>query len=226
LIGTIAITDEGWYEFLSARDPVHEVNFWSPSPRRAVRAQPFSPFFFKLRSPSNAICGFAYYAKWSALPDWLAWECFQERNGCASLQEMRKRLAEIRQRIRFEPRDSLGEIGCTLLVHPTFFRREDWIRQPSDWPIRTQNSKKYDLETSEGARIWRECMARESEVVTRIIPSDDTATDDRARFGTPQLVARRLGQGIFRVNVMDAYERACAVTGEHSLPALVLAGRE
>lgn len=30
----------------------------------------------------------------------------------------------------------------------------------------------------------------------------------------------RLGQGIFRVQVLDAYGRACAVTGEHSLPVL------
>ena len=29
-----------------------------------------------------------------------------------------------------------------------------------------------------------------------------------------------LGQGIFRVSVLDACDRACAVTGEHSLPVL------
>ncbi len=30
----------------------------------------------------------------------------------------------------------------------------------------------------------------------------------------------RLGQATFRIAVLDAYGRACAVTGEHSLPAL------
>ena len=40
------------------------------------------------------------------------------------------------------------------------------------------------------------------------------------RYGTPRLVEPRLGQGTFRVSVLDAYERSCAVTGEHSLPAL------
>ena len=44
--------------------------------------------------------------------------------------------------------------------------------------------------------------------------------EDSPRYGTPQLVAPRLGQGIFRVAVMDAYGRACAATQEHSLPAL------
>jgi putative restriction endonuclease len=33
-------------------------------------------------------------------------------------------------------------------------------------------------------------------------------------------VRPRLGQGAFRVAVTDAYDRACAITGEHSLPAL------
>ena len=40
------------------------------------------------------------------------------------------------------------------------------------------------------------------------------------RFGTPQLFLPRLGQGSFRIAVMQAYERACAVTTEHSLPTL------
>jgi hypothetical protein len=60
LIGTIAITDQGWYEFLAARPGLHEAIFWSPSPRRAAVAPEFSPFLFKLRLPHNATCGFAY----------------------------------------------------------------------------------------------------------------------------------------------------------------------
>ncbi len=220
MIGTIAITDEGWYEFLSARPSLHEVNFWSPSPRRAVRAEPFSPFFFKLRAPHNVICGFAYFAKWSALPDWLAWDCFGEGNGCGSLQELKTRLTAIRQRIGFTSEGSLSEIGCTLLVHPTFFPREEWVRQPADWPVRTQNSKKYDLESGEGARVWQECLARSSKIVGRVTADEAGTLEESARYGTPRLVATRLGQGTFRVAVTDAYGRACAVTGEHSLPVL------
>ena len=40
------------------------------------------------------------------------------------------------------------------------------------------------------------------------------------RFGAPLTVRPRLGQGSFRLAVTDAYKGACAVTGEHSLPAL------
>jgi putative restriction endonuclease len=41
-----------------------------------------------------------------------------------------------------------------------------------------------------------------------------------ARYGEPQLIRPRLGQGTFRVAVTGAYGGACAVSREHSLPVL------
>lgn len=81
LQGAIAITDHGWYTFHAARPEITEVDFWTPSGRAGFRAEPFSPFLFKLKSPHNAICGFAYFAQYSRLPDWLAWETFESGNG-------------------------------------------------------------------------------------------------------------------------------------------------
>lgn len=40
------------------------------------------------------------------------------------------------------------------------------------------------------------------------------------RFGEPTLIKPRLGQGAFRIAVIDAYNRACAVSGGKVLPAL------
>lgn len=40
------------------------------------------------------------------------------------------------------------------------------------------------------------------------------------RFGAPQLIRPRLGQGAFRVLVTDTYQRRCVVTKERTLPAL------
>lgn len=223
MIGTIAITDEGWYEFLAARPGLHEVNFWSPSPRRKVVAPEFSPFLFKLRAPHNAICGFAYFARYSVLEDWLAWDCFSEGNGCESFREFQNRLGRLRRGFGFkEEEGQLSHIGCTLLVHPTFFPREDWVLQPSDWHVRTQVSKKYDLESGEGARVWQECLSRASaqRVLTPVAAAGRSAGIGSVMFGDPYLVAPRLGQGTFRVAVTEAYDRACAVTGEHSLPVL------
>lgn len=158
--GTIAITDHGWYSFLSARPEIQEVNFWTPSARRAFRADPFSPFLFKLRSPDNSICGFAYFAQYSRLPDWLAWECFAAGNGCESLAAMRARIAVIRQRIRYDRSSESNEIGCIQLVSPVFFPREEWIPQPSDWRPRTQRPTKYDLSQGEGAASGRPASGR------------------------------------------------------------------
>jgi putative restriction endonuclease len=53
------------------------------------------------------------------------------------------------------------------------------------------------------------------------LPALQTATHDvTQRYGSPFLIQPRLGQGAFRVAVTEAYQRACAVTQEHSLPAL------
>ena len=42
----------------------------------------------------------------------------------------------------------------------------------------------------------------------------------KTRFGEPQLIRPRLGQGAFRVLVTDIYNRRCAITQERTLPAL------
>src|SRR5207245_11556742 len=39
-------------------------------------------------------------------------------------------------------------------------------------------------------------------------------------YGDPVLVRQRLGQGAFRLVVMDTYQRRCAVTKEKALPVL------
>jgi putative restriction endonuclease len=220
VIGTVAVTDTGWYEFLARRN-LPEVNFWTPSDRRRFTAPEFTPFFFKLKAPHRAIAGFAFFARWSSLPDWLAWECFGEGNGCESLAALEARLSAIRSRIRYVPTSPISTIGCILLVQPVFFARDAWIPQPVDWRDRTVSSDTYDLTSGEGKRIWEQCLERaqlsEFAVDARL---PQVAGPAAPKYGPARLVAPRLGQGTFRVSVTDAYGRACAITSEHSLPAL------
>jgi putative restriction endonuclease len=220
LQGAIAITDYGWYAFLSARPHITEVNFWTPSARAGFRAEPFSPFLFKLKAPDNAICGFAYFAQYSRLPDWLAWETFGAGNGCESFQEMRERIREIRSRIRYDEATGSDEIGCIQLVQPTFISPAAWVPQPADWKARTQRYARYDLSTGEGLRVWASCLSAAEAASGQRSREPVPLREDAPRYGTPQLIAPRLGQGTFRVAVLEAYSRACCVTGEHSLPAL------
>lgn len=219
VVGTIAITDEGWYEFCAQHAEVTELNFWTPSARRHFRAPAFSPFLFKLRAPHNAICGFAYFVQFSTLPDWLAWDTFGIGNGCVSLQEMQSRIARIRERIRYDERTGSNEIGCIQLVSPVFFGRGQWIPQPVDWKPRVQTPIKIDLAVGEGRRVWEACLAKAAvHASTPVgIPAAQEAV---ACYGDPRLVQPRLGQATFRIAVLEAYSRACAVTGEHSLPAI------
>lgn len=210
--GYFANTDFEWYEFLKARSPVEEVNFWLPSGRNMLRIAPGTPFFFKLKKPHYAVGGFGIVARAEVLPAWLAWDSFGIANGASDFPMMRKRIEKYREKNQVT---SAGDysIGCVMISSPIFFERETWVSQPSDWKSNNVRGEYYDLESGEGARIFKESLSRASEVVNLV-------KEPAARYGTPAVVAPRLGQGTFRIAVTDAYDRACAVTGEHSLPAL------
>lgn len=211
--GFVAVTDVGWYEHLARRPEPGDANFWRPSTRPVKRMAPGTPFFFKLKAPHNAVAGFGYFVNFTVLPDWLAWESFGEANGVDSLESLRSRLQRIRTGARIEA-DPGGQIGCCLIAEATFFPRGAWIPAPPSWSPRTQTGATYSLDAGEGLQLWAACLER---VGPRPVPPSLASAP---RFGPPTMVRPRLGQGIFRVQVLDAYERACAVTHEHSLPVL------
>lgn len=224
--GYVAVTHHDWFQHLAQGRFWEEVNFWRPSAHHGFNGPPGSPFFFKLKAPHNAIGGFGFVARFSRLPDWLAWECFGEGNGAASFEEMEQRLNDIRTRNRFVASGPIPQIGCILLSSAIFFPEELWIPQPANWAPRNLTYQRYDLEQGEGLRIWRQCQERIQMLradtrgfpVSAVFERLDEAIAER--FGPPRLIRPRLGQGTFRVAVTDAYGRACAVTHEHSLPAL------
>jgi putative restriction endonuclease len=219
-------TDPSWHRFLLAasRDkPLDEVNFWLPSTTRRPRIPIGAPVFFKLKAPHNAIGGYGRFASYTALPDWLAWECFGAANGTASYEALRERLVGIRSRNRIEPTGEI-EIGCIMLAEPVFFDESDWIEQPNDWKPRTQSYRLFDIEQGEGLRIWRSCLLKTAAARADRLAAEhgqlELPTGDNPRYGSPILVRPRIGQGTFRALVTDAYEKQCAVSREHSLPVL------
>ena len=216
--GRIATTDPGWWGFLrtaqGAGTPFDEVNFWGPSPRGMVRAQPGEPWLFKLKAPASAIAGFGIVQRVTTLPPWLAWEAFGRANGVDSLAELEDRLGQIRARNRVAGTPSL-EIACYLLSDPVVFDEADFVALPADWKRTSVRPVRYDLARGEGARVWRQCLDAAARS-TRAAP----VAAEGPRWGTPQWVRPRLGQGGFRVAVTEAYGKACAVTREHSLPVL------
>ena len=221
MIGWIAPTDYDWYTFLEAQGPLDEVNFWRPSARKRFLGEEFVPFLFKLKAPHNAICGFGFFARYSALPPWLAWDTFDVANGCPDQAAMGTRIQGIRRSMGYKGNIARDAIGCILIVKPVFFPPDQCIPQPKDWPPPNLVPMRYDLNHGEGGRVWAACVERATWVASTEEPDNDGVIREApSLYGEVQEYRPRLGQGTFRIAVMDTYGRACAVTGEHSLPAL------
>ncbi|MCC7144612.1 MAG: HNH endonuclease [Candidatus Eisenbacteria bacterium] len=225
MTGYVGITDFKWYSFLASKPGLREINFWQPKPTNLLKQRTGIPFFFKLKAAHGSwIAGFAYFAWRTTMPAWMAWDSFGEANGASSKREM---LAEIGALRRDEAVDRTGryEIGCLILAEPVFLPQSAWVKGPSDWSSGIQRGKFYELNEGEGSRIYTECLARTGDrggLVLDAVVSGGPAPQPiaRERFGTPTTIRPRLGQGGFRAAITDVYARACAISGEHSLPAL------
>lgn len=206
----VAVTDGSWFEQLRATPDLDEVNFWAPSAARFRALEAGELFLFKLHSPRNFIVGGGIFAYATALPCSLAWDAFGTANGVLNLFEMRERISRYR-RSTADPRVDF-EIGCRILTQPFFFDEADWIPVPKSWSPNIVSLKTYDTADQEGLDLW--------EAVVRRTTWQGVEESAQQRYGKPQTVQPRLGQGAFRVVVTDAYDRRCAITRERTLPAL------
>ena len=188
---------------------------------RAIRRG--DPFFFKLRAPHKAIAGFGFFERYESLPAWLAWDCFAEMNGAPDFDSMIDRIGRLRHDDVPAFRAGDFQIGCIMLSAPVFFGEDEWIDPPANW-ARTgiQQGKTYALDYGEGHRIFQQCLerARTGQRYWNVEFTPEEVAEQGERYGTPGLVRPRLGQGLFSLAVRDAYQGACAVTHEHSLPVL------
>lgn len=207
----VAVTDIDWFSLLRKQSLLKEVNFWAPSDKNFRALKPGELFLFKLHAPVDKIVGGGVFAYATSVPLSLAWESFQIANGATSLFEMRRRIAKYR-RAGADDRSDFP-IGCRILTQPFFFDEHDWLPVPKSWSDNIVSLKTYTTAMEEGLALW--------EAVTKRLPlTAPFAAEPGERFGVPQLVLPRLGQGAFRVMVTDDYQRRCAITGERTLPAL------
>ncbi len=214
----VAVTDKEWFEQLRLAGALDEVNFWQPSAGGPFRAlNPGELFLFKLHSPDNYIVGGGVFSHWTRLRVSLAWEAFGIKNGARSLAEMQQRV-EFYRRVKPAPHEDY-EVGCILLQQPFFLASEDWLPVP-DWHQNIVRGKTYDLAKEPGKSLWQDVLQR---LQARSFSAVEGIADLRIpaeRYGEPVLVQPRLGQGSFKIVVVDAYQRKCAVTGEKALPVL------
>ncbi len=149
----IANTDNDWFDFLSTRPTMDEVNFWQPSGGTNFHVlERGEIFLFRLKSPRNAIGGFGVFDRASRLPVSLAWEAFGEKNGAPNLAEMRARVSRYRREL--ETRRADFTIGCRILLQPVFLAENEWMRLPASWPENVQVGKSYNTDEREGRELW------------------------------------------------------------------------
>ncbi len=214
-------TDPEWFRFLRARGPLSEVNFWRPHARafRALPAGAGAPFLFKLRR-LDAIGGFGYFHRYVELSILQAWDAFETLNGAPSLEEFARLIAVNRG----VPPDRLSwdtTVGCIMLASPAFFDDAELVPRAADWKVQgAQAGSTFDLTRGEGARAWEQCRLRAAAYVRLADESAVGAADRASPAGTLYERESRPGQRIFKASLLAAYEGACAVTSEHSLPVL------
>ena len=209
----VGVTDNNWFDFLSRIAP-DEVNFWRPGGTRTFKAiPPGAPFLFKLHSPLNFIAGGGFFVKHFVLPLSFAWKAFGEKNGTDNFEQLRQLINRHRRKAERDP-----VIGCTILAEPFFLPESDWIPVPSSWAPNIVSGKAYAMDDPEFSDLWDFAIQRNR--VSMEIASPYSSIPDQSRYGEEYIARARLGQGTFRVLVMDAYHRRCSMTGERVLPVL------
>lgn len=219
----VGVTDNDWATFLRADDRITEANFWVPSGRAFRGLQPGEPFLFKTKSPTNRLVGGGYFDRFWELPVSEAWATWGIGNGVAAEADLSSKIQSYRSRSQrpFEPDPY---IGCIILRNLFFAEPGGDFGPPPDWSPEIVTSKSYDLDSVAGqyVRFAWETM-RADPRLDAIYDSDirlSLVTEDGERYGTEYLTRARLGQGSFRLAVLDAYEDRCAVTGSRIRPAL------
>ena len=217
----LGVTDNKWFSYLSKINP-EDINFWQPSGTVSFKVLTAgAPFLFKLKSPLNAIGGIGFFSSHTFLPISIAWDTFGNRNGCDTFDEFRNMITNYRR----DQSNLNPTIGCIVLTNPIFFKKEDWIETPSNWGNRIVQGKSYFSEEEIGSSLWQKIetllkkylveSSSEGEKSQLILEKSDSPA-----YGNSILRKVRLGQGAFRILIMDIYNKKCAITGEKTLPVL------
>jgi len=218
----VANTDQRWFEHFRPTDElrfVDEVNFWRPAAQSEFRALlPGQPFFFRLKSPMNAIAGFGFFALSRTMSVSMAWDAFGEKNGDPTQERFARRLLEYRKRLDRSPDAALT---CLVLRDAVFLPQARWVSwgMSEQWSANIVSYKVYDLAAQAGQALDPLVRSLHPLPVPDLEPNFSLLTTDaRTVVEVPQF--QREGQGTFRLRLLGAYHGQCAVTGEHALPVL------
>ena len=192
------------------------MNFWRPKSTNNFKAiQPGELFLFKTRSPENLIVGGAFLVRHTTLPLDLAWSTFEDSNGVESFAEFQAKISSIRGDQERNP-----TIGCTVLTQPFYLEDDCFIDPPSDWASNIVMGKTYDVSFGEGLHLYEQARLAILSDTSTFASGESVDIVEGPRYGEGRLIRPRLGQGGFRVSVLNEYQRRCAITGERTVPVL------
>ena len=202
----VMVTDINWFKFLRNEQDLQTVNFWSPSGIQNTQLVKGELVLFKLKAPVNKIAGGGIYTHFEKLPWKMAWDSFGRGNGAQTADIMHDRIIRYRKN-----KNSVSfDVGCTIISNPFFLRDIEFLDQPADWKSSTVRGKYYYTSEQIGLQLWHD--------VHHFLQQDTGGKSDR--FGPPQLIHPRLGQGAFRSLIRANYGHRCAITRERTLPVL------
>ncbi len=222
----IALTDGDWYRFLRQRagpdGRLDEVNFWSPrTDRPLARLSPGEPVFLRLKSPLCAIAGYGFFAHFTVVRVGEAWRLFGEKNGDPDEASFLTRIGRYRKRPLTGAQGRLESLACTILRDVRFWPQQRWI--PWDaaegWARHIVRGKR-ETDPARASRLLAEIRFDHGEGESLVLPPEFSEAFqpleiDERRWRETMRVARE-GQGAFRLRLLDAYGRRCAITGEHT----------
>lgn len=209
----VAVTDINWFmrlRSLQSMGHLDEVNFWQKSDNPFKVLGGGELFLFKLKAPHNMIAGGGIFSSAHNMPLSLAWDAFGPANGAHSLAELR---------------DSILGKGATrdvAVVHrivsmPLFWDEHDWF-EPIEFHPATQQGKGFPTDEPAGKKLWANWRDRYVNAIADTMEAEHDLSINK--YGTPQLITPRRGQGAFRMAVTESYRGRCAVSQEKTLPVL------
>lgn len=207
----LGVTDLQWHAQLLDGPPPGLVNFWTPTPW-SVRVQPGVRWFFMLKHPVRRIGGFGLLVSYEDMTVSKAWDRFGAGNGAANEADFRKRVTGYAAKRASRPAVDDPVIGCVSLSDCVFLPPE---LQPTPEALRISfppQVVKYKTFPGELALPVEAEMPDTSAAFTLL---SDAAPDLAMRRSK-----RRVGQQLFRGQVLDAYGDTCALTRTRCREAL------
>lgn len=217
----VAVTDQRWFDHLSARagpdGVLDEVNFWSPSSTRPLkRLAPGDPFFLRLKSPRSCVAGYGFFAHFAVLSLEQAWTWFGQGNGDPHEVGFLQRIGGYRGIDLLDPSAPRAPLGCTILRDVRLWPEERWLPWGPEqgWAPHTQRGSTV-RDPVWVSRLLGEIQADHRDPPEDLAPRFEPLTADEREIRLARMKPRR-GQGTFRARLLDAYDRRCAITGEHT----------